>query len=94
MIRALADLEVNAVLILVQKVTHTLHQIIFKNWFKYDKYNECTVAVDGVDMTISECGRDCYSHKLKKSAVRYEIVVSFSEKILFGSMGLAAQTIK
>lgn len=34
------------------------------------------MVVDGVDMRISECGRDCYPHKLKKSAVRYEIVVS------------------
>ena len=34
------------------------------------------MTVDGVDVRIPERGRDWYSHKFKKSAVRYEIAVS------------------
>ena len=34
------------------------------------------MTVDGVDVRIPEHGRDWYSHKFKKSAVRYEIAFS------------------
>ena len=38
-----------------------------------DKGNDCLLTVDGTDYEGPELGRNWYSHKFKRSAVRYEI---------------------
>ena len=40
---------------------------------KGDKGNDCLIFVDGTDFRIFEYGRKFFSHKNKKSALRYEI---------------------
>jgi len=48
-------------------------QIIWENRFKGDKGNDCLVTCDGTDFRIAEHGKKFYSHKFKKSALRYEV---------------------
>lgn len=38
--------------------------------------NDCLVTVDGTDFRIAENGRTFYSHKFKKSGLRYEVAIS------------------
>jgi hypothetical protein len=40
---------------------------------KGDKGNDCLLSVDGTDFRIPEHGRTFYSHKFKKSGLRYEV---------------------
>ena len=40
---------------------------------KNNKKNYCLVSVDGTDFRITEQGRKFYSHKFKKSGLRYEV---------------------
>ena len=40
-----------------------------------DKGNDCLISVDGTDFQVPENGRTFYSHKFKKSGVRYELGV-------------------
>ena len=42
---------------------------------KGDKGNDCLLSVDGTDFRIPERGRRFYSHKFKKSALRYEVAL-------------------
>ena len=48
---------------------------MWEHRFKNDKGNDCLVSVDGTDFRIAEQGRLFYSHKFKKSAVRYEVAL-------------------
>jgi hypothetical protein len=50
-----------------------LHQIIWDNRFRKDGRNDCLTSVDGTDFRIAEQGKDFYSHKFKKSGLRYEV---------------------
>lgn len=52
-----------------------LFQIKLDNRYKGDTGSDCLLSVDGTDFRIPERGRDWYSHKFKKSAVRYEIAL-------------------
>ena len=40
-----------------------------------DRGNDCLVSVDGTDFRIAENGRRFYSHKFKKSGLRYEVAI-------------------
>ena len=40
-----------------------------------DRGNDCLVSVDGTDFRIAEHGRKFYSHKFKKSGLRYEVCI-------------------
>ena len=46
---------------------------MWENRYKLDKGNDCLISVDGTDFRVAENGRKFYSHKFKKSALRYEI---------------------
>ena len=48
-------------------------QIDWDNWHSGDFGNDCLVSVDGTDFQIFEHGRDFFSHKNKKSGLRYEV---------------------
>ena len=50
-------------------------QIIWENRKKKDVGNDCLVSVDGTDFQILSKGSKFYSHKFKKSALRYEVAV-------------------
>lgn len=50
-------------------------KIVWSRRFRGDTGNDCLVTVDGTDFRISERGREFYSHKFKKSGLRYEICV-------------------
>lgn len=52
-----------------------LQKIIWEDRFKLDKGNDCLVTVDGTDCRVPEQGRVFYSHKFKKSALRYEVAL-------------------
>ena len=41
-----------------------------------DVGNDCVLSVDGVDMDMPEHGRRWYSHKIKRSGLRYEVGLS------------------
>ena len=43
---------------------------------KGDIGNDCLISVDGTDFQIFEYGRKFFSHKNKKSALRYEIALN------------------
>ena len=43
---------------------------------KGDIGNDCLISVDGTDFQIFEYGRKYFSHKNKKSALRYEIALN------------------
>eukprot|EP00586_Coscinodiscus_wailesii_P007529 CAMPEP_0172490504 /NCGR_PEP_ID=MMETSP1066-20121228/20932_1 /TAXON_ID=671091 /ORGANISM="Coscinodiscus wailesii, Strain CCMP2513" /LENGTH=305 /DNA_ID=CAMNT_0013258997 /DNA_START=109 /DNA_END=1022 /DNA_ORIENTATION=- len=47
--------------------------IIWENRLKRDIGNDCLINVDGTDFRIPEHGREFYSHKFKKSGLRYEV---------------------
>ena len=51
-------------------------QIDLDKRFVGDLYNDCLISVDGTDFSIQEYGRKFYSHKFKKSGLRYEVGVS------------------
>ena len=40
-----------------------------------DKGNDCLISMDGTDFQVPENGRSFYSHKFKKSGVRYKLGV-------------------
>ena len=42
---------------------------------KNDRGNDCLVSVDGTDFRIAEHGKKFYSHKFKKSGLRYEVCI-------------------
>ena len=46
---------------------------MWENRFKNDKGNDCLISVDGTDFRIAKQGRKIYSHKFKKSGLRYEV---------------------
>ena len=46
---------------------------MWEHRIKHDKRNDCLISVDGTDFRIAEYGRLFYSHKFKKSALRYEV---------------------
>ena len=50
-----------------------LLQIVWENRFKSDVGNDCLMTVDGTDFRIPEHGKVFYSHKFKKSGLRYEV---------------------
>jgi hypothetical protein len=50
-----------------------LLQIVWENRFKNDGGNDCLMTVDGTDFRIPEHGKVFYSHKFKKSGLRYEV---------------------
>ena len=50
-------------------------KIVWSRRFRGDTGNDCLVTVDGTDFQIAEHGRKFYSHKFKKSGLRYEICV-------------------
>jgi hypothetical protein len=50
-------------------------QIIWENRFKKDGGNDCLISVDGTDFRIAEQGKLFYSHKFKKSGLRYEVAL-------------------
>jgi hypothetical protein len=50
-----------------------LLQIVWENRFKGDGGNDCLITVDGTDFRIAEHGKIFYSHKFKKSGLRYEV---------------------
>ena len=50
-------------------------QIIWDNRMKKDIGNGCLVSVDGTDFRIPQHGRKFYSHKFKKSGLRYEVAL-------------------
>ena len=52
-----------------------LFQIKLDNRYNGNTGSDCLLSVDGTDFRIPERGRDWYSHKFKKSAVRYEIAL-------------------
>jgi hypothetical protein len=53
-----------------------LLQIVWENRFKNDRGNDCLTTVDGTDFRIAEHGKPFYSHKFKKSGLRYEVGLS------------------
>ena len=55
--------------------TAVILQIVWENRFKKDKGNDCLVTVDGTDFRIAEHGRPFFSHKYKKSGLRYEVAL-------------------
>lgn len=52
-----------------------MKQIVWENRNKMDRGNDCLVSVDGTDFRIAEHGRKFYSHKFKKSGLRYEVCI-------------------
>ena len=50
-------------------------QVIWDNRMKKDIGNGCLVSVDGTDFRIPQHGRKFYSHKFKKSGLRYEVAL-------------------
>ena len=50
-------------------------QIIWDNKMKKDIGNGCLVSVDGTDFHIPQHGWKFYSHKFKKSGLRYEVAL-------------------
>ena len=61
--------------LLSQLTLLVMQQIVWENRFKLDKGNDCLVTVDGTDFRIAEHGRPFYSHKFKKSGLRYEVAL-------------------
>lgn len=53
----------------------SVSKIIWDNRFKGDAGNDCIVSVDGTDFRIAEHGKRFYSHKFKKSGLRYEVAI-------------------
>ena len=52
-----------------------LLQVVWSDRFKQDRQADCLVSVDGTDFRIAQHGRKFYSHKFKKSGLRYEVAV-------------------
>ena len=48
-------------------------QIVWENRFKKDKGNDCLITVDGTDFRVAEHGQPFFSHKYRKSGLRYEV---------------------
>ena len=57
-------------------MTLSSHQIIWENRFEDDIKNDCLISVDGTDFRIAEHGRSFFSHKFKKSGLRYEVGIA------------------
>jgi hypothetical protein len=53
-----------------------LLQIIWENWVKNDWGNDCLTTVDGTYFRIAEHRKPFYSHKFKKSGLRYVVGLS------------------
>ena len=49
--------------------------IFGENHFKGDADNNYLVSVDGTDFRIAEQGKRFYSHKFKKSGLRYDVAI-------------------
>lgn len=82
MIQAIASLEPHVVCIFCSDTFICLFlltwccKILFDNRFKNDRLNDCLLSVDGTDFQRSQTNRDWYSHKFKRSGLRYEVALS------------------
>ena len=56
-----------------------LFQILFKNRFKNDNGSNCLLSNDGADFKIPHHCGEYYSHKFKRSGLRYEVGVSIQK---------------